>query len=174
MIAAMRTVEKLVRALPVVLPLALISPMVVSTPAQAEAVEAGDEDKGYDYGAKIKIELLMEDHSEVAHKGDILTLGTEWPFEFEGADHRHQINVFADGEEGKKKFDVTFSYFRDGEEIIAEFQDVYKAKSRQIVWNADQTIAVAITLTPYKFTREDSSRDDKDKIAPDDTDNPLR
>ena len=174
MIAAMRMVEKLARALPVVLPLALISPMLTAAPAQAEAVEAGDGEKDYDYGAKVKIELLMEDQSEVAHKGDILTLGTEWPFEFEGAEHNHQVNIFADGEEGKKNFDVTFSYYRDGEEVIAEFQDVYKAKQRQIVWNADQTIAIAITMTPYKFKREDKSRDDKDKIAPDDTENPLR
>lgn len=172
----MRTLELIVRALPLVLPLALISPLAASQPAQAEEVQAKDGDeKTYDWGAKVQIELLMEDGQEVSHSGEMLTLGPEWPFEFEGADHHHTIRVEANGKEGSKKLEARWSYERDGEAIIPEFEATYTSRKRQVLWNAEHTVAIALTFTPTKFEREkDKSRDDKDKIEPDEGDDPLR
>jgi hypothetical protein len=167
----MATLPRIARALPLVLPLALVAPMAVLTPADATA---GDKDQPeYDYGAKVTIELRMEDGTIVKHRGELRSFGTDWRFEFEGGDHRHVVTLSAEGEEGKKTLDVTIAYERDATAIIAPFKDTYTARKRQAFWTEDGSLAVALTFYPTKFEREDQSRDDKEKINPDDSDDPL-
>lgn len=167
----MITLQRIARALPLVLPLALVAPMVTVAPASATA---GDEQQPeYDYGAKVSIELRMEDGTIVKHRAEMRSFGNEWRFEFEGGDHRHVVTLTAEGEEGKKTLEATFAYERDGTDIIAPFKDTYTAKKRQAFWTEDGSLAVALTFHPTKFPREDSSRDDKEQIKPDDNDDPL-
>jgi len=166
------TVASLARALPLLLPLALVAPMAVASPAAAAELEAGDDDeKDYDFGAKVRIELRMENGDTVKHRGEIRSFGTLWTFEFDGADHHHVVTLDVAGEEGDKEFDVTLSYNRDGMDVIAPYTDTYRARKRQTLWTTDGKLAIALTVIPTKFEREDTSR--KDKIKPDDTDDPL-
>ena len=155
-----------------------LAPLVSSAPAQA-AVGASDgnkdkdTDKDYDYGAKVAIELRMENGKVVKHRGEMRSFGNEWRFEFDGADHHHLVTLSAEGEEGSKSLEVTFAYERDGTAIIAPYTETFKARKRQAMWTEDGKMAIALTFHPKKFEREDSSRDDEDQIAPDDSDDPL-
>ncbi len=173
----MDPLKKLARVLPslgllLLAPLALVSPMLLA-PAQALAVIGASDEPEYDYGAKVKIELRMEDGTIVKHRGEMRSFGNEWRFEFEGGEHRHVVTLSADSEEGKKTLEATFAYERDGIDIIAPFKDTYTARQRQAFWTEDGKLAVALTFYPTKFEREDKSREDKDKINPDDGDDPL-
>lgn len=162
---------RIARALALVLPLALVMPLVMSG-APAQAGEDGEE-KTYDYGAKVKIELRMEDGTEVTHRGEMRSFGNEWRFEFDGAEHSHAVTLNAEGKEGDKELEVTLAYDRDGTAIIAPFKADFPVRKRQAFWTDTGKIAIALTFTPTKFEREDKSRDDKDKIDPGDDDNPL-
>src|SRR5690606_23308890 len=86
-----------------------------------------------------------------------------------GADHKHALVLNVEGEEGKKTLKVTFSYAREGSAIIAPYTDTYTARKRQALWTEDGSLALAMTFYPKKFEREDTSRDDKTKLAPDDS-----
>ena len=152
------------------LPLALIAPMALA-PAQASAGE--DEGSSYDYGAKVKIELRQENGAVVKHRGEIRSFGNIWTFEFEGEGHRHRVTLNVEGEEGKKQLEVELSYTRDGMAIIAPYTDTYTARKRQSLWTEDGQLAIALTFYPTKFEREDESREDKDKLDPGDSDDPL-
>jgi hypothetical protein len=167
-----RITRALPLVLPLVLPLALLMPLVSPSHAHA-AVEDGDEDQTYDYGAKVKIELRMEDGTTVTHRGELRSFGNEWRFAFEGGEHSHVVTLNADGKEGDKQLKVTLAYDRDGMAIIAPFKADFPVRKRQSFWTDTGKIAIALTFTPTKFEREDKSRDDKDKIAPGDDDNPL-
>jgi hypothetical protein len=172
----MDALQRIARALPLVLPLALpialVAPTIVLAPASADAGES--ETKEYDYGAKVTIEVRMEDGTIVKHRGEMRSFGNEWRFEFDGADHRHGVILTAETEEGKKTLEVTLAYERDGTPIIAPFTDTYTAKKRQALWTEDGSVAIALTFYPTKFAREDTSRDDKEKLDPgDDNDDPL-
>jgi hypothetical protein len=166
----MDTLQRIARALPLVLPLALVAPTIV-VPVPADAGES--EEKQYDYGAKVTIEVRVEDGTVIKHKGELRSFGNEWRFEFDGGDHRHGVLLTANGEEGSKTFEVTLAYERDGSPVIAPFTDTYTAKKRQVLWTEDESLAIALTFFPHKFPREDKSRDDKEQIKPDDNDDPL-
>jgi hypothetical protein len=177
----MSTLVQVARALPLVralallplaleVPMALIAPLV--WPSQAQAV-GEDEEPTYDYGAKVKIELRMEDGTEVTHRGEMRSFGNEWRFEFEGGEHSHLVTLNAEGKEGDKQLKVTLAYDRDGMAIIAPFKADFPVRKRQSFWTDTGKIAIALTFTPTKFEREDKSRDDKDKIDPGDDDSPL-
>jgi hypothetical protein len=155
-----------------VLPLALVAPMVLA-PASADAGESEKKEIEYDYGAKVTIEVRMEDGTIVKHRGEMRSFGNEWRFEFDGGEHRHGVVLTAESEEGSKTLEVTLAYERDGSPVIAPYKDTYTAKKRQVLWTEDETLALALTFTPHKFPREDKSRDDKEKIKPDDNDDPL-
>ena len=170
----MDALQRIARALPLVLPLALIAPTIVLAPAtDAHAGDSESKEKEYDYGAKVTIEVRMEDGTVVKHRGEMRSFGNEWTFEFDGADHRHGVILTAEAEEGSKTLEVTLAYERDGTPIIAPFTDTYTAKKRQALWTEDGSLAIALTFYPTKFEREDKSRDDKEKIKPDDNDDPL-
>jgi hypothetical protein len=167
----MDTLPRIARALSLVLPLTLVASTVVLAPASVDAGES-DKEKEYDQGAKVTIEVRMEDGTVVKHRGEMRSFGTEWRFEFDGADHRHGVLLTAESEDSKT-FEVTLAYERDGTPVIAPFTDTYTAKKRQALWTEDGSLAIALTFFPTKFEREDKSRDDKDKIKPDDSDDPL-
>ncbi|PRQ02892.1 hypothetical protein ENSA5_19820 [Enhygromyxa salina] len=170
----MTTLVRIVRAFPLVLPLALVAPLITSGEVQAAAADDEEgEGKTYDYGAKVKIELRMEDGTTVRHRGELRSFGNEWRFEFDGAGHHHVVTLDATHEEGDKELEVTLAWDRDGESIIAPYTDSYPVRKRQSLWSADGKLAIAMTFKPTKFEREDSSRDDKEKLNPDDDDNPL-
>ena len=156
------------------LPLALAAPLLVSAPATAGDGD-GDEKQQptYDYGAKVSIELRMEDGTLVKHRGVLRSFGNEWRFEFEGAGHKHTVVLNAESEEGQKTLEVTFAYDRDGTTVMAPYTTTYVARKRQSLWTHDGKIALALTFTPTRFEREDKSRDDKQKVKPDDNDDPL-
>ncbi len=146
--------------------------MLVSAPAAAEGEQAKPPE--YDLGAKVKIELRMEDGTIVKHRGELRSYGNDWTFDFEGADHTHQVVLNVEGSEGESKLDVTLSYSRDGSLVIPPFTTDFTAKKREVLWTEDGTLALALLFTPTKFPREDKTRDDKDKIAPgEDNDDPL-
>lgn len=163
---------QLFRALTLTLPLALVAPMLVSAPVHA-GEDSSERDKTYDYGAKVKIEIRMENGAIVKHRGELRTMGTDWRFEFEGEGHRHVLVLNAEGEEGDKKLKVTLAYDRDGTAIIAPYTSDWKVRKRESLWTQDGSMAIALTFIPTKFEREDTSRDDKDQINPDDNDDPL-
>lgn len=169
----MDALHRIARALPLVLPLALIAPTIAITPTSADAGESEKKEKQYDNGAKVTIEVRMEDGTIVKHRGELRSFGNEWRFEFEGAEHKHAVLLTAESEEGSKTLEVTIAYERDGTPIIAPFTDTYTAKKRQAFWTEDESLAIALTFVPTKFEREDKSRDDKEKIKPDDSDDPL-
>ena len=169
----MDALQRIARALPLVLPLALIAPTITLAPAPADAGESEKKEQEYDYGAKVTIEVRMEDGTVVKHRGEMRSFGNEWTFEFDGADHRHGVILTAEAEEGSKTLEVTLAYERDGTPIIAPFTDTYTVKKRQALWTEDGTLAIALTFYPTKFPREDTSRDEKEKIKPDDSDDPL-
>jgi hypothetical protein len=169
---------RVVRALPLLLPLALVAPLISPSPVQAAALDGEDgEDseapKTYDYGARVRIELRMEDGTIVKHRGEMRSFGNEWRFEFDGADHHHALTLNATGEEGDKQLEVTLAYERDGMAVIAPFKNTYPVRKRQSLWTHDGSLAIALTFIPTKFEREDTSRDDKEKLNPDDNDDPL-
>ena len=112
----MDTLQRIARALPLVLPLALIAPTIV-LPVTADAGES--EEKEYDYGAKVTIEVRVANGTVVKHKGELRSFGNEWRFEFDGADHRHGVLLTAESEEGSKTLEVTLAYEQDGTAIIA-------------------------------------------------------
>ena len=58
---------------------------------------------------------------------------------------------------------------KDGTVYFAMIPGVYSLKDL----DGDGKLAIALTFIPYKFEREDQSRDDKDKVNPDDNDDPL-
>lgn len=156
------------------LPLALVAPMIALIMVAPSPADAGDsETKEYDYGAKVTIEVRMENGTVVKHKGEMRSFGNEWRFEFDGAEHQHGVILTAETEEGSKSLEVTLAYERDGTPIIAPFTDTYTAKKRQALWTEDGSLAIALTFFPTKFAREDTSREDKEKIKPDDSDDPL-
>jgi hypothetical protein len=167
------------RALPFALPLLLGLLLGAAAPAAAsEPSPAGDKDKDkdeteYDYGAKVSIELRQENGKVVKHRGELRSFGNEWRFEFEGEGHQHLVTLNAESEEGSKTLEVTLAYERDGSPIIAPFTDTYTARKRQAVWTDNGDFAVALTLTPTKFPRQTTQRDDKQQIKPDDSDDPL-
>ena len=166
------TFATLARALPLLLPLALVAPMTVSTPAAAaESDAAGEDEKNYDFGARVKIELRMENGDIVKHRGEIRSFGNMWTFEFDGADHHHVVTLDVEGAEGDKSFEVTLSYNRDGMDVIAPYTDTYLVRKRQSLWTTDGKLAIALTFIPTKFEHEDTSR--KDELKPDDGDDPL-
>lgn len=167
----MTYVVRIMRAVPLVLPLALVMPLL--SPSPAHAAGESDEDQTYDYGAKVKIELRMEDGTTVTHRGEMRSFGNEWRFEFEGGEHSHVVTLNAEGKEGDKQLKVSLAYDRDGMAIIAPFKADFPIRKRQSFWTDTGKIAIALTFTPTKFEREDKSRDDKDKIAPGEDDNPL-
>jgi len=101
------------------------------------------------------------------------SFGNEWRFEFDGADHRHAVLLTAEPEEESNTLAVTIAYERDGTPVIAPFTDTYTAKKRQAFWTEDESLAIALTFVPTKFERKDTSRDDNEKIKPDDSDDPL-
>lgn len=169
----MMNLDRIARALPLVLPLALIAPLVTPAQVQAAAADGEDDEPSYDYGARVKIELRMENGTIVKHRGEMRSFGNEWRFEFEGADHHHLVTLNAAGKEGDKQLEVTLAYERDGMAVIAPYKDSYKVRKRQTLWTEDGKLAIALTFIPKKFEREDKSRDDKDKIAPDEDDDPL-
>ncbi|WP_146657971.1 hypothetical protein [Enhygromyxa salina] len=173
----MNTLDRIVRVLPLVLPLALVAPLVSPTQVQAAAQNGEDgsdsEEQTYDYGARVKIEVRMEDGTVVKHRGEMRSFGNEWRFEFDGADHHHALTLNASGEEGDKKLEVTLAYERDGMAVIAPYKDTYPVRKRQSLWTQDGKLAIALTFIPTKFEREDTSRDDKEKIDPGDSDDPL-
>lgn len=169
----MSTLHRIARALPLVLPLVLVAPLAAPTQVQAAAEDGDEEEKTYDYGAKVKIELRMEDGTIVKHRGEMRSFGNEWRFEFDGADHHHVVTLNAEGEEGKKQLEVTLAYERDAMAVIAPYKDTYPVRKRQTLWTEDGKLAIALTFIPTKFEREDQSRDDKDKIDPDENDDPL-
>jgi hypothetical protein len=162
---------RILRSLALALPLALVLPLV--SPSKAHAAGEDDEEQTYDYGAKVKIELRMEDGTTVTHRGEMRSFGNEWRFEFEGAEHSHLVTLNAEGKEGDKQLKVTLAYDRDGMAIIAPFKADFPVRKRQSFWTDTGKIAIALTFTPTKFEREDKSRDDKDKIDPGGDDNPL-
>jgi hypothetical protein len=166
----MDTLQRIVRALPLVLPLALIAPTIV-LPVTADAGES--EEKEYDYGAKVTIEVRVANGTIVKHKGELRSFGNEWRFDFDGADHRHGVLLTAESEEGSKTLEVTLAYEQDGTPVIAPYKDTYTMKKRQVLWTEDESVAIALTFSPHKFPREDKSRDDKEQIKPDDNDDPL-
>jgi hypothetical protein len=169
----MRNLDRIVRALPLVLPLALVAPLVTPTQVQAAAGGEDEDEPSYDYGAKVRIEVRMENGTVVKHRGEMRSFGNEWRFEFEGADHHHVVTLNAEAEEGDKQLEVTLAYDRDGMAVIAPYKDTYKVRKRQTLWTEDGKLAIALTFIPTKFEREDKSRDDKDKIDPGDDDDPL-
>jgi len=169
----MDALQRIARALPLVLPLALIAPTITLAPTPADAGESEKKEQEYDYGAKVTIEVRMEDGTIVKHRGEMRSFGNEWRFEFDGAEHRHGVILTAESEEGSKTLEVTLAYERDGTPIIAPYTDTYTAKKRQALWTEDGSLAIALTFTPTKFPREDKSRDEKEKIKPDDNDDPL-
>lgn len=147
---------------------------MVVAPASAGAGESDKKQQEYDYGAKVTIELRMEDGAVVKHRGELRSFGDEWRFEFDGADHQHAVLLTAETEEGSKKLEVTLAYERDGMPVIAPYTDTYTAKKRQTLWTEDGSLAIALTFTPAKFAREDKSRDEKEKIKINpDNDDPL-
>jgi hypothetical protein len=163
-----------IRALPLVLPLALVAPLITSNQVQAAAQDGEDsEQQTYDYGARVRIEVRMEDGTIVKHRGEMRSFGNEWRFEFDGADHHHVLTLNAAGEEGDKQLEVTLAYERDGMAVIAPYKDKYPVRKRQSLWTQDGKLAIALTFIPTKFEREDTSRDDKEKIDPGDDDDPL-
>ncbi|NVB40905.1 hypothetical protein G6O69_23905 [Pseudenhygromyxa sp. WMMC2535] len=165
----------MLRSLSVALPLLLVSPLMFAEPAWAADAESEDgaEEKTYDYGFKVKIEVRMENGTTVKHRGEIRTMDTDWSFDFEGADHKHVVVLSTKAEEGDKVVDLTLAYNRDGMDMIAPYTSKWKVRKRETLWTTDGSLAVAIILIPTRFEREDTSRDDKDKIAPDDNDDPL-
>ena len=167
----MHALQRIARALPLIpliIPLALIAPTIVLAPVATAA-----ETKQYDYGAKVTIEVRMENGTVVKHRGELRSFGNEWRFEFDGADHHHVVTLNAESEEGSKTLEVTFAYERDGSPVIAPFTDTYTAKKRQAFWTDDDSLGFALTFVPTKFERQDKSRDEKEKIKPDDSDDPL-
>lgn len=170
----MDALQRIARALPLVLPLALIAPTIVVAPDAHAGESESKKEKQYDYGAKVTIEVRMEDGTVVKHRGEMRSFGNAWTFEFDGADHHHGVTLTVESEEGSKTLEVTLSYERDGTPIIAPFTDTYTAKKRQTLWTEDGSLAIALTFTPVKFEREDKSRDEKEKIKPGDgNDDPL-
>lgn len=169
----MDALQRIARALPLVLSLALIAPTIVVAPDAHAGDSESKKEKEYDYGAKVTIEVRMEDGTVVKHRGEMRSFGNEWTFEFDGADHRHGVILTVEAEEGSKTLEVTLAYERDGTPVIAPFSDTYTAKKRQALWTEDGSLAIALTFFPTKFEREDTSRDDKEKIKPDDSDDPL-
>ncbi|MFO7566069.1 MAG: hypothetical protein R6X02_25720 [Enhygromyxa sp.] len=168
---ALTALQRIARALPLVLPLALLAPTLVTAPSTAVAGESNE--KQYDHGAKVTIEVRMPDGKIVKHRAEMRSFGTQWRFEFEGADHQHALLLSAEAEEGSKTLEVEIAYERDGSPVIAPFTDTYTAKKRQAFWTEDDSLAIALTFYPTKFERKDTSRDDKEKIKPDDSDDPL-
>lgn len=169
-----------IRSLALALPLALIAPMVVqpgTARADVGATQMGEDgEKNYDFGLKVRIELRMEDGTTVKHRGDMRTMGMDWRFEFDGADHHHVLVLNAEGKEGDKVMPLTLSYERDGMDVIAPYKSDWKTRKRETLWTTDGKLAIALTLIPYKFEHEDKSRDDKDKIIGnegEDDDDPL-
>ena len=172
----MDTLRTLARALPLALPLVLVAPLAfVGGGATASTPTAvGDQDEPqYDWGAKVTIELRMENGKVVKHRGEMRSFGNEWRFDFDGEGHKHLVTLNAESEEGSKTLEVTLAYDRDGTPIIAPFTDTYTAKKRQTLWTENGDFAVALTFTPTKFPRKDTERDDKQQIKPDDNDDPL-
>jgi len=160
------------RSLALLVPLALIAPMMVSAPVYAGDDKSEDE-KSYDFGTKVRIELRMENGAIVKHRGELRSMGDDWRFEFEGAGHKHVLVLNAAGEEGDKVFAVTLAYDRDGTAVIAPYTSDWKVRKRDSLWTEDGSLAIALTFIPTRFEREDTSRDDKDRIKPDDNDDPL-
>lgn len=160
-----------------ILPAFLLAPAMMTAPVDTAATEAAagedDEEPTYDYGAKVKIEVRMENGETVTHRGEMRSFGNEWRFAFEGAEHNHVVTLNADGKEGDKQLKVTLAYDRDGMAIIAPFKADFPVRKRQTFWTDTGNIAIALTFIPTKFEREDKSRDDKDKIDPGDSDDPL-
>lgn len=146
--------------------------MVVAEPAWAGDDQDEDE-KTYDRGAKVKIELRQENGKVVKHRGEMRSFGTDWRFEFEGEGHHHVVVLNANNEEGSKTFDVTLAYERDAIDVIAPYSTEFTARKREALWTDDGKIAIALTFYPKKFEREDKSRDDDEQIKPDDSDDPL-
>ena len=167
------TLQRLTSACTLLIPLAFVAPMMSPAPATAAELAQAEDEKDYDFGAKVRIELRMENGDIVKHRGEIRSFGNEWRFEFDGADHHHIVNLDLAGKEGDKSFEVTLSYERDGMDVIAPYTDTYPVRKRQSLWTTDGKLAIALTFIPYKFEREDQSRDDKDKVNPDDNDDPL-
>ena len=170
---AVKPLNRIVRAACLALPLALLSPLIAPELAQADAAEDDSDEPSYDYGARVKIEVRMENGEVVKHRGEMRSFGNDWRFEFDGADHNHALTLSAEGEEGDKQLKVTIAYERDGMQIIAPYTDNWPVRKRETLWTTDGQLAIALTFIPTKFEREDHSRDDKDKIAPDDGDDPL-
>jgi hypothetical protein len=167
----MDALQRIARALPLLVPLALVAPMLTSPSVATAGVN--DEEPTYDYGAKVTIEVRIGNGVVTKHRGEIRSFGNEWRFEFDGGDHHHAFVLNVEGEEPAKTLEVTLSYDRDGTPIIADFKDTYTARKRQAFQTEDGSVGIALTLTPTKFERDTTKRDDKEKLDPIGGDDPL-
>ena len=151
---------------------AIASLLCVALPCLAlspTGASASEEQPEYDEGAVVKIEIRNEKGEIAKHRAELRQVGMDFHVEFEGTGAQHAL-FFHVIEATDSQVKVKLGYTRDGQAIIANFENTFKAKKREIL-RTDNGIAHAFTFQKKKVPRAKTERDDQ--IEPDGGDDPL-
>jgi hypothetical protein len=126
---------------------------------------AADEPLGPRQAAVVKVEIKQEDGEVVEHVGAPIDLGEDERVEFTAGGHKHVFVFDVTPKDSKaRKLSVRFSYVRDGVDFFRSFNYDTKAKKRELIRPDDESIVLALTVSPRIIYPETTTREEEDQV----------
>jgi hypothetical protein len=126
---------------------------------------AADDPLGPRHAAVVKVEIKQEDGEVVEHVGAPIDLGEDQKVEFTAGGHKHVFMFEVTPKDPKaRKLTVRFSYVRDGVDFFRGFDYDTKARKRELIRPDDESIVLALTVSPKIIYPETTTREEEDQV----------